>query len=91
MKAGEEFRTRPMTAGAGYSSSTSNTVKQKLEVYQRTKSVFEIIRDTEKEIHSLIEESSAMFEHSEISLALEKAKQAATLEKKLIEQRELND
>jgi intraflagellar transport protein 88 len=91
MKAGEEFRTRPMTAGAGYSSSTSNTVKQKLEVYQRTKSVFEIIRDTEKEIHSLIEESSAMFEHSEISLALEKAKQAATLEKKLSEQRELND
>lgn len=85
-----ELITRPMTAGAGYSSSTSNKITQKFEVQKCTKSLFEIIKDTEKEIHTLIEESATMLQHKESFLALEKAKEAVKLEKKLSECRESN-
>lgn len=90
MTVNRAFTSRPMTAGAGYTSSTSNKVKQKLEVRQRTKSLFEIIKDTEKEIHALIEDSVTILEHGESFLALEKAREAVKLEKSLSEQRELN-
>lgn len=80
-----ESNIRPMTAGAGYASSTSEMIKTKRGVKKSTKSTLEWAKDTEKKIHKLIEESSLLMAQGESSSAVQKANDAVNAQKQLSE------
>ncbi|CAD7927124.1 unnamed protein product [Amoebophrya sp. A120] len=95
---------RPVTSnrGAGYSATMSNTSKfdplnQGTEVQKSSDNFLqkkteqtpeEKLRDLEKEIHGLVEESSVVREQGEVGQALELAKEAGKRERTLCRQRE---